>query len=73
MARADLLKKLFSNFMTNNREGFVMIAKEIIEDERKKNHVQLANELSMLISNGSPYRPKELSRLSTSTNSRNEG
>jgi len=36
MARADLLKKLFSNFKTNDREGFVRIANEIIEDERKK-------------------------------------
>ena len=38
MARADLLKKLFSSFKNDDRELFYKIASEIIEDERKKNH-----------------------------------
>jgi AAA+ superfamily predicted ATPase len=63
MARADLLKKLFSNFKTNDREGFVRIANEIIEDERKKNHVVLADELRMIINNGSSFSPKSMSAL----------
>ena len=46
MARADLLKKLFSSFKNDDRELFFKIAGEIIEDERKKNHGILANDLS---------------------------
>ena len=45
MARADLLKKLFSSFKVEDREAFLRVAEEIIEDERKKNHGILANEL----------------------------
>jgi len=65
MARADLLKKLFSNFKTNDREGFVRIANEIIEDERKKNHGILADELRKIINNGSSFAPKSGSALAT--------
>jgi AAA+ superfamily predicted ATPase len=65
MARADLLKKLFSNFKTNDREGFVKIANEIIEDERKKNHGVLAEELRMIIGNSSAFTPKSVTALST--------
>lgn len=36
MARADLLKKLFSSFKTDDREAFHKVANDIIEDERKK-------------------------------------
>jgi hypothetical protein len=42
MVRADLVKKLFSRFKTNDRDGFVKTANEIIEDEGKKNHGPLA-------------------------------
>jgi hypothetical protein len=45
MARADLLKKIFSNFKTGDKEAFIKVANEIIEDERKKNHGLLAEEL----------------------------
>ena len=38
MARADLLKKLFSSFNNDDRELFTKTAYEIINDERKKNH-----------------------------------
>ena len=65
MARADLVKKLFSNFKTNDREGFVKTANEIIEDERKKNHVTLAEELRMIINNGTAFSPKGVTALST--------
>ena len=34
MARADLLKKLFSSFKVEDREAFLRVAEEIIEDER---------------------------------------
>ena len=72
MARADLLKKLFSNFKTNDRDGFVRIANEIIEDERKKNHGILADELRMIINNGSTFTPKSVSTLATSHGNGNE-
>jgi AAA+ superfamily predicted ATPase len=65
MARADLVKKLFSNFKTNDREGFVKTANEIIDDERKKNHGILAEELSMIISNGTTFALKGISALSS--------
>lgn len=45
MARGDLLKKLFSSFRQNDKQLFYNIALELIEDERKKNHVILAEDL----------------------------
>lgn len=52
MARADLLKKLFSSFKQDDKETFYKIANEIIEDERKKNHGILADDLKMILFNG---------------------
>jgi AAA+ superfamily predicted ATPase len=63
MARADLLKKLFSNFKTGDKDAFIKVAHEIIEDERKKNHRVLADELRMIINNGSGISPKGVSTL----------
>lgn len=51
MARADLLKKLFSSFKREDKESFIKIANEMIEDERKKNHGILADDLKMILSN----------------------
>jgi AAA+ superfamily predicted ATPase len=65
MARSDLIKKLFSNFKTNDREACLKTANEIIENERKKNHIVLADELRMIISNSSTFAPKGVSMLST--------
>lgn len=66
MARADLLKKLFSSFKVEDRETFLRVAEEIIEDERKKNHGILANELKMMISTGTSFPKRSLSTLSVS-------
>lgn len=52
MARADLLKKLFSSFNNDDKELFIKTAHEIIADERKKNHSILADDLEMVL-NGS--------------------
>lgn len=49
MARADLLKKLFSSFNNDDRELFIKTAHEIIEDERRKNHSILADDLEMVL------------------------
>ena len=66
MARADLLKKLFSSFKVEDREAFLRVAEEIIEDERKKNHEILANELKMIISTGTSFPKRSLSTFSVS-------
>lgn len=50
MARADLLKKLFVSYSNNDRDLFLKIAQEIISDERKKNHILLADELERVLS-----------------------
>lgn len=63
MARADLLKKLFSNFKIGDKDAFIKVAHEIIEDERKKNHGILAEELRMIINNGTNFTPKGFSSL----------
>lgn len=52
MPRADLLKKLFSSYKHNDNETFIKIAYEIIDDERKKNHIILADDLKKIIVNG---------------------
>lgn len=56
MARADLLKRLFSSFKQEDKDTFYKVASEIIEDERKKNHGILADDLRMIL-NGN-YQPK---------------
>lgn len=56
MARADLLKKLFSSFKQDDNDSFYKVASEIIEDERRKNHSILADELRIIL-NGN-YQPK---------------
>ncbi len=64
MARADLLKKLFSSFKRDDREAFLKVAYEIIEDERKKNHGILADDLKMIINNGSFKSKRSISTFS---------
>lgn len=72
MARADLLKKLFSSFKIDDREAFLKFANEIIEDERKKNHGILADELKMIISNGSNQTRRSFSNYSASAGKEKE-
>jgi SpoVK/Ycf46/Vps4 family AAA+-type ATPase len=52
MARADLLKTLFRSYKAGDDAAFRGAAREIIEDERKKTHVVLANELTRILENG---------------------
>lgn len=65
MARADLLKKLFSSFKQDNKEMFYAVASEIIEDEKKKNHGILADDLKLIL-NGN-YQKKNINTLSANT------
>ena len=52
MARADLLKRLFEAYQRRDEQGFRAVATEIVEDERRKQHPVLANELQRILSNG---------------------
>ena len=59
MARADLLKKLFRSYKSNDNDAFLAIAKEIIDEERKKHHVVVANDLARILQNGASVSPFE--------------
>jgi SpoVK/Ycf46/Vps4 family AAA+-type ATPase len=52
MARADLLKKLFEAYQRRDDQAFRQTAAEVIEDERKKQHPVLANELQRILASG---------------------
>lgn len=62
MARADLLKKLFNSFCNRDDRGFREAADEIVQEERKKHHPVLANELERILRNGanSPVEARPL-------------
>ncbi|MEQ8958028.1 MAG: AAA family ATPase [Coleofasciculus sp. C2-GNP5-27] len=55
MARADLLKKLLQSYQKRDDRAFREAAAEIIEQERKKHHIVLANELERILKNGNGY------------------
>ena len=52
MARADLLKKLFRGYKVADDPSFLDAAWEIIDEERKKHHTVLANDLMKILENG---------------------
>ena len=52
MARADLLKQLFRAYRDSDRESFMDVARCIADEERKKRHPTLANELLRILNNG---------------------
>lgn len=52
MARADLLKQLFKAYRNSDREQFMETARAIADEERRKHHGALANELLRILSNG---------------------
>lgn len=52
MARADLLKQLFRAYRDSDRELFMDVARSIADDERRKHHPALANELLRILNNG---------------------
>lgn len=53
MARADLLKRLLESYQQRDDRGFQAAAEELIRDERLKHHPVLANELALIMANGS--------------------
>lgn len=52
MVRADLLKQLFEAYQRRDDQAFREVAAEVIEDERKKDHPVLANDLHRILANG---------------------
>lgn len=52
MARADLLKQLFKAYRNSDREQFMEAARAIADEERRKHHGLLANELLRILNNG---------------------
>ncbi len=64
MARADLLKKLFVSHKAGDQDAFMKVAQEIIEDERKKNHGVLADDLKRILTNGSAQPKRNISTYS---------
>lgn len=60
MSRGDLLKKLFRSYKAGSGETFQKAAREIIDEERKKNHVILANDLEKILENGQPITNWEI-------------
>ena len=55
MARADLLKKLFHGFSSRDERAFAEAAEEIIQEERRKHHPVVANELERILRNGTGH------------------
>lgn len=50
MARSDLLKEMFRSYARGDDASFRRVAEAIVEDERKKKHSLLADELEQLLS-----------------------
>jgi len=70
MAKADLIKKLFSSFKIDDKEAFIKAANEIIADERKMNHGIFADELKMIINNGYSQPKRSLSTYTANANNK---
>lgn len=58
MARSDLLKKMFRGYKARNDAAFLEAAREVIQDERNKHHITLANELQRILDNGVGHHPE---------------
>lgn len=53
MARADLLKALFRGYKSGDESAFLEAATSIIDEERMKHHVVVANDLHRILKGGS--------------------
>jgi SpoVK/Ycf46/Vps4 family AAA+-type ATPase len=56
-ARGDLIRKLFRSFSENDRGEFYVAARELIQEERSKNHSLLANDLEKILQISSDSKP----------------
>lgn len=73
MARADLLKKLFTSHKIGDEGTFMKVALEIIEDERKKNHSILADDLKRILVNGNGQSKRSLSTYTAISKDKEDG
>lgn len=71
MPRADLIKKLFLSYKQDDKEEFYKIASEIVEDERKKNHGLLADDLKMIL-NGNYLSKRSINEYSVAAPKNND-
>lgn len=55
MTTGELIRALLAAFVDKDDAAFRVAAKRLIEEERRKNHRVLANDLERLLSNGSPH------------------
>lgn len=62
MARGDLLKRLFRGYKLGDKDTFLDAAREIIDDERRKSHDLLANELVQILENSRPLPANFISK-----------
>ena len=53
MARGDTLRKLFKSFSENDREEFQAAAIQLIQEEKDKKHLLLANDLEQILDQSS--------------------
>jgi SpoVK/Ycf46/Vps4 family AAA+-type ATPase len=63
MARSDLLKQIFSSYSKGDHAAFRSAAEEVIQDERRKHHAILANELAGLLDGAESPRPLNVSTM----------
>jgi ATP-dependent 26S proteasome regulatory subunit len=63
MARSDLLKQIFATYSRGDHAAFRTAAEEIIQDERRKRHSLLADELAGLLEHSEAPRPLNVSTL----------
>jgi SpoVK/Ycf46/Vps4 family AAA+-type ATPase len=59
MARGDLIKELLISYKRGDDEAFLATASLIAEEERKKHHIVLANELTRIIKNKPSSKPAQ--------------
>ncbi|MGB3509420.1 MAG: AAA family ATPase [Microcoleaceae cyanobacterium] len=62
MARGEIIRKLFKSFSQDNREEFHAVAKQLIQEEKDKNHILLAQDLERILQ--STYSRKLVSNTS---------
>lgn len=72
MARSDLLRKMFVSYQRGDDSGFREAAQEIIDDERKKRHDMLANQLEAVLEERPERRPLHVASLKPLPKGRDE-
>ncbi len=56
MARGEIIRKLFKSFSQDNREEFHAVAKQLIQEEKDKNHILLAQDLERILQSSYPKK-----------------